>query len=92
MDPSPLAILATGVIAAVAVFAILHAVAVRFLHEVHVHDLRVEAHRLRRDYNKRLEALRRRAESGVEILSPGMAQDGEFGVDIIDDAAPARAA
>ncbi len=83
--------LATGLIAGFAVFAILHAAAVRYLHEVHIHDLRVEAHRLRADYARRLEALRRGAALNVEIVSPGLARGAETGVDIIDEA-PARKA
>ncbi|HVZ94647.1 MAG TPA: hypothetical protein VG797_09060 [Phycisphaerales bacterium] len=32
--------------------------AVRFLHEIQVHDLKLEAHRLRAEYVKRVESMR----------------------------------
>lgn len=36
-----------------------YTMAVRFMHELQVHDLRLEAHRLRAIYEERLDALRR---------------------------------
>lgn len=60
--------------------AVLHTAAVRYLHEVHVHELRVEANRLRAEYQRRLDALRRRTEAEIQVIDPGLPQS-EAGLD-----------
>lgn len=53
------ALVLNGVIAAAGLLGIAYALAVRFLHELQVHDLRLEVHRLRAEYEARMDAIRR---------------------------------
>jgi len=64
--------------AAAAVGAFLYTLAAKIAWEIGVHDLRVEAHRLRIEYAKRLARLR--GETADDQIDPS-----EINVDIIDD-------
>lgn len=82
MDLPPIAVAASVCVAALAVFASLYVMSARFLYERELHELRTEAHKLRTEYTRRLDALRR-AGSGdfdVELVSAG-----EIGVDILPE-------
>ena len=59
--------LATGVVIAAAVVGILHVFAARLGEEKAFHDIKVEALTVRRNYELRIEALRR-ARSGEEMV------------------------
>lgn len=67
MDLPPVAVAASLAVTAFAIFAALYVLAARFLYEVALHDLKLEATRLREEYARRLEALRKGAIE-VDIL------------------------
>ncbi len=86
MDLPPVAIVASLGVTAFAVFASLYVMAARYMYELALHDLRSEANRLRTEYTRRLEALRRAGQGNFDVeLVTGV----ESGVDILpDDALP----
>lgn len=69
------ALVLNGVIAAAGLLGIAYALAVRFLHEIQVHDLKLEVHRLRAEYEARMEAIRRGQIITVEAHGDEKARD-----------------
>lgn len=91
MDLPPIAIAASLAVTVFAVIASLYVMAARFMYELALHDLKSEAHRLRTEYTRRLEALRRAGNGDFDIEPAGV--DDLVGVDILpDEAAPASEA
>lgn len=64
---------AVGTIAAIAVLAMLHALASAVRLEVHIHETRVKAAKLKREYDAQIAAIeaQRELNSGVEIVGEG---------------------
>ena len=79
--------LVAGLIIGLSLCATLYIVASHLLRAMHVHDLTIEAHRLRHEYARRLDALRRNMAMDVELLDPLTHESTLTEVEIIDEGA-----
>lgn len=76
MASSPEILGLTLLVSGLGLLGVAYIAASRLLQELSLHDLRVEAYRLRAEYQRRLEEIKKGQSEQVELLVPGLHATG----------------